>query len=90
MKQELRGNIDKWLSDDEEGNDELNSTFTLNKENTSPQENSQNSNENNNTRDELKNQLMQEVERRAEEKSTHISVIFCIVVSGVECLNETK
>ena len=90
MKQELKGNIDKWLSDDEEGIDELNSTFTLNKENTSPQENSRNSNESNNTRDELKNQLLQEVERRAEEKSTYISVIFCIVVSGVESLNRTK
>lgn len=78
MKQELKGNIDKWLSDDEEGNSELNSTFTLDKENTSSQENSQNSNEHSNTRDELKNQLMQEVERRAEEKSRYISVIFIL------------
>ena len=78
MKQELKGNIDKWLSDDEEENDELNSTFTLDKENASPQENSRNSNENNNTRDELKNQLMQEVERRAEEKSTYISDVFTL------------
>ena len=78
MKQELKGDIDKWLSDDEEENSELNSTFTLDKENASPQENSRNSNEHNNTRDELKNQLMQEVERRAEEKSRYIAVIFIL------------
>ena len=90
MKQELKGNIDKWLSDDEEGNSELNSTFTLDKENTSSQENSRNSNEHSNTRDELKNQCKKWREGLKKKVDIFLLFLFYIVDSSVKSLNRSK